>query len=57
MHNLKNAFLRSSGFAVITISNTTYGKLPKVISPSLAVQFEACHCGDSYSLWNFVGNA
>jgi hypothetical protein len=42
--NSRRAF---AGNSVITISNTTCGKLPKVISPSEAFQFEACHCGDS----------
>jgi len=44
--------LRSSGFAISTISNTTCVKLPKVISPSKPLQFDVCHCEDSYMPWN-----
>jgi hypothetical protein len=47
-----NAGVPLSGNSVITISNTTFGKLPKVIFPSEALQFEACHCRDSDKPWN-----
>jgi hypothetical protein len=46
----ENVLLRSSGFAVTAISNTTCTTLPKIISPSTPVQSEACHCEDSYML-------